>query len=89
MPTVVIDRPVLQFDAIHLDGGHDARLMFADISNAIRLARPGALFVVDDLQSEALYAVFERYVSLGYFLTPANDEFLPTRLHQVVRLAAS
>lgn len=86
LPALAMERPHLKFDAIHIDGGHDAEVVFADISNAIRLARRDALFVVDDLQAPHLYAVFEKYVLLGYFSAPNDMEVLPNQLHAVVRL---
>jgi methyltransferase family protein len=86
LPTMFIEQPALRFDCFHIDGGHRAELVTADISNAIRLARRGAFFVVDDLQAAHLYRVFERFVRLGHFGVPADPPFLATRLHSVVTL---
>jgi hypothetical protein len=88
LPMLAIDRPSLKFDALHIDGSHDAGIMYADVSNAIRIAQPDALFIFDDLQAEHLYAVFERFVSLGLFNTPVGD-FVNTRLHKVMQYTAS
>jgi predicted O-methyltransferase YrrM len=38
-----------RFDLVFVDGGHDYRVAAADIRNAVRVARPGAVVVMDDL----------------------------------------
>jgi predicted O-methyltransferase YrrM len=37
------------FDLVFVDGGHEYETARADIANAVRIAKPGALIVVDDV----------------------------------------
>ena len=87
MPRLAIDRPNLKFDLLHVDGGHSPHLAIADMSNALRMAAPGADFVVDDVNAPFLGDALEHVCSLGY-LAPLEDysELYETVLHQVVRV---
>lgn len=38
-----------RFDLVFVDGGHEYEIATADIGNACRIAKPGALIVMDDL----------------------------------------
>lgn len=87
MPRVAIDRPNLKFDLLHVDGGHSPHLAIADMSNALRMAAPGADFVVDDVNAPVLGDALEHVCSLGY-LAPLDDysDLYETVLHQVLRV---
>src|SRR4029077_19027039 len=89
LPLLWAERPRLLFDAFHIDGGHSASLLAADLSNAIRLASEGAIIMIDDLNAPHLYTVFRKYIELGYFLAPTSLTFLPTKLHSIVQLSTA
>jgi predicted O-methyltransferase YrrM len=87
LPRMALERPKLRFDAIHVDGGHAEDIAYADISNSLRLAQAGALFVLDDMQAPWLAKLFETALLLGHFHRNANDAFCYTVLHEVVRVS--
>ena len=87
LPRMALEQPKLRFDAIHVDGGHAENIAYADISNSLRLAQPGALFVLDDMQAPWLAKLFEAALLLGHFHRSANDAFCNTVLHEVVRVS--
>jgi predicted O-methyltransferase YrrM len=49
VPRYIDANPGVQFDVLFIDGGHDFRTARADLANFRRLARPGAVVVMDDL----------------------------------------
>jgi hypothetical protein len=84
LPRMALEKPKLQFDAFHVDGGHAESLAYADISNALRLAGKDALLVLDDLQAPWLARIFDECLLLGHFRPAAAHEFARTVLHEVV-----
>ena len=87
MPRLAIDRSNLQFDLLHIDGGHAPALAMADMSNALRMAQRGADFIVDDANVPFLGEAIEHVCGLGY-LAPLDDHsgLYETVLHQVLRV---
>jgi hypothetical protein len=86
LPRMALEKPNLRFDALHVDGGHAENLGYADISNALRLARKDALFVLDDLQVPWLARIFEECLLLGHFRPARANEFVSTVLHEIVQV---
>ncbi len=80
MPSLALEQSRLAFDLIHIDGGHTAGIAVADMSNAIRMAEPGASLIMDDINAPMLNGVVELVISLGY-LTPLRDR---SGLHDTV-----
>ena len=58
------DRAALA-DAVRIDGGHSFEVASADLAHARRLAKPGALVVVDDCQVAEVWAAWALAVDLG------------------------
>jgi methyltransferase family protein len=86
LPRMAIEKPNLLFDAIHIDGGHTEGVVYADVSNVLRLARHEALLVFDDLQSGRLARIFENCLLLGYFRPLFGKELVRNDLQEVVRV---
>jgi hypothetical protein len=84
LPRMALEKPRLRFDAVHVDGGHAENVAYADISNALRLARKDAFFVLDDLQAPWLARIFEECLLLGHFRPAPAAEFARTVLHEIV-----
>lgn len=89
LPAIFLERPALRFDAIHLDGGHTAAILTADISNSIRMSENNATFIIDDINVEHLRKTLDNMIAFGYFLSENDLPLLPTPLHAIVRLSAS
>ena len=87
MPRLFIDRPRLKFDLLHIDGGHSPDLAIADMSNAIRMAEPGADLILDDVNYPPLGSAVEHLSSHGH-LAPLLDHrnLRETELHQILRV---
>jgi hypothetical protein len=71
LPYLATHRPELDFDILHVDGGHTDELCRTDISNCLRLARGGAgkHLLLDDINASWIFDVYCEFVSKGYLAT--------------------
>jgi len=53
------------FDVIHVDGGHDEAVAYADIALALCLVRPGGAVLVDDTNYPPIHAIVQSLVDDG------------------------
>jgi predicted O-methyltransferase YrrM len=87
LPRLYIQHPMLRFDALHIDGGHSEGIAFADMSNAIRMARPGAYFIVDDFPHPPIAKAFAEILTAGFLCRSRDDSMLEkTEFHEIVRV---
>jgi predicted O-methyltransferase YrrM len=86
LPRMALERPKLRFDAIHVDGGLSEPVALTDVSNSLRLARSGALLVLDDMQAPWLARLVRQCLLLGHFRPTLAGEFIATTLQEVVRV---
>jgi predicted O-methyltransferase YrrM len=56
----------LQFDLLHVDGGHGESLCRTDIANCLRIAGRRSMMLVDDTSADHIRAVCAEFVDRGY-----------------------
>ena len=69
LPYLATHRTDLMFDVFHVDGGHTTENCRTDISNCLRLARPGTHLLLDDINASWIFDVYCEFVSLGRLAT--------------------
>jgi predicted O-methyltransferase YrrM len=87
LPQLYVRHPLLKFDAIHVDGGHSEGIAFADMSNALRMARSDAYFIVDDMPHPPIAKAFLEVLAAGFLRRSPTDAGLEkTPYHEIVRV---
>jgi hypothetical protein len=87
LPQLYVRHPLLKFDAIHVDGGHSGGIALADMSNALRMARSDAYFIVDDIPCTAIANAFSDVFAAGFLRRSSADAGLErTPYHEIVRV---
>uniref|UniRef100_A0A0G4F7N4 Tr-type G domain-containing protein n=1 Tax=Chromera velia CCMP2878 TaxID=1169474 RepID=A0A0G4F7N4_9ALVE len=73
MPEYARDNPNFKADLFHIDGDHQPENAKADLVNALRLARPSAVVIFDDICFSPLKAVWTEALQSG-LLSPLEVE---------------
>lgn len=71
LPYLAAQRPELDFDIFHVDGGHTSAICYADVSNCVRLARGGVgkHLLLDDIHASWIFDIYSEFVSKGHLTT--------------------
>ena len=54
-----------KFDIIHIDGGHDTKVLYKDIINCRRFSHKNSLLIVDDAYSNGIKNLIEKLIMIG------------------------
>jgi predicted O-methyltransferase YrrM len=70
------------FDLIHIDGGHSTDVARNDIIQSYRLARKGAVLIMDDYNCPHLHTLWDEYVE-SLKLQPLDIHVYPSPYHDI------
>jgi len=54
------------YDLIHIDGGHGAGVSHADLTSAIKIAKPNSVILFDDAAADYMATVIHYYIMTGH-----------------------
>lgn len=65
VPAYVAQHTDVQFELVHIDGGHERAVAEADFQNTYPMLKKGGVLIWDDTQDPALNALCEEYIRHG------------------------
>ena len=71
----------VEYDLIHIDGGHSTEVAESDIVNCYRLSKKGGILIMDDYDFPNLHQLWDKYIriyglqelEIGIFASPHHD----------------